>query len=409
MSLFRREVLEHRSARLHGDVTIAVPVSWQVIGYSGLAALLALFLFLLSAGYARVETVSGRVAPDRGVVAIMPIRPGVVVSLPAGEGAQVGPGAVIARIGAGEHLLSGGAATTRLLADIQLQEASLADQSAQLVAAAAAEESRLQAQISGLQQELTSLDRQIEVQSDLIASAASEVELLRSVASRGFISRRDVLAREEMLLGRRQRLSELGQLRAGKAASLAQSRRSVAQVRAQAAAQVAGIDSGRAELAQRRTATQQEAGYVLTAPVGGTVTAVTARIGQSADPEQPLMNIVPRGAQLRAELYVPTRAAGFLAVGQPVRLSVDAFPSARFGTVPARISSISAVTVPREAADGRAEPVYLVTAQLEQTWIGGFGRRQPLLPGMLLTARIVTEERSLMEWLFEPLFAVGSR
>jgi membrane fusion protein len=38
-----------------------------------------------------------------------------------------------------------------------------------------------------------------------------------------------------------------------------------------------------------------------------------------------------------------------------------------------------------------------------------FGRYQPLQPGMTLTARIVTEKRSLLRWLFEPIYAVRNR
>ena len=37
--LFRQEVLRHRADRLHGDVSIAVPVSWQALGFLLLAAL----------------------------------------------------------------------------------------------------------------------------------------------------------------------------------------------------------------------------------------------------------------------------------------------------------------------------------------------------------------------------------
>src|SRR5687767_11355358 len=33
-TLFRQEVLEQRADRLHGDVSIAVPISWQIIGYA---------------------------------------------------------------------------------------------------------------------------------------------------------------------------------------------------------------------------------------------------------------------------------------------------------------------------------------------------------------------------------------
>jgi membrane fusion protein len=147
----------------------------------------------------------------------------------------------------------------------------------------------------------------------------------------------------------------------------------------------------------------------LTSPISGTVTAVTARLGQPVNPQQPLMVVMPDGAVPRAELYVSTAAVGFLEVGQEVRLAVDAFPYQRFGTVAARIVQISSVAVPKATAEGGAVPVYLVTAELSEPHVTAFGRKQPLLPGMSLSARIVTEKQSLIEWLFEPLFAVRGR
>jgi membrane fusion protein len=121
------------------------------------------------------------------------------------------------------------------------------------------------------------------------------------------------------------------------------------------------------------------------------------------------MSIIPANSRLRAELYVPTSAVGFVASGQIVRLAVDAFPYQRFGTVSARIIEVSGATTGKPDANGTATPVYLVTAEIEDPNVSAFGRAQPLLPGMTLSARIVTEKRSLIEWLFEPLLAIERR
>jgi membrane fusion protein len=407
--LFRKEMLEHRADRLHGDVSIAIPVSWQAIGFMLLAALAAAFLFLLFAGYTRVEIVSGMVVPDRGIAPIMPTRPGIVAAVSVVEGQQVAAGAPLAEIRAEEILTAGGTLPGRSLEAVEQQYAGLAGQSAATFAAAAAEQARLTAQIRGLTEELASVDRQLGVQSDLVASAVNEVALVQDVARRGYISRRDVLAREETLMVRRQQLAQLQQLRSGKTASMAEARRSAEQARAAAAVQAAELTTSRGALAQRRADAQAGQGYRLTAPVAGTVTAVTARVGQAATAQRPLMTIVPANAELQVELYVPTRASGFVAPGQQVRLSFDAFPFQRFGTVKARVLGISGATIAREDGRGTMVPVYLATAQLERPWISTFGKRRRLLPGMTLEARIVTERQSLLAWLFEPLIAVRGR
>jgi membrane fusion protein len=289
------------------------------------------------------------------------------------------------------------------------QDARLGTQTSMIMNAAREEQARLAAQIRGLDQEVAAIGLQIASQRRLVEVAEKEYREVSNVASQGFISRRDLEGREAALITRRQQLSQLEQARGVKIADLAQARRAIAQTGATAQAQTAGVQSSRAELAQRLAEVETAQGYMLTSPIRGTVTALTARVGQPANQQQLLMVVMPADATPRAELYVPTNAAGFLQAGQEVRLAVDAFPYQRFGTVIGRIVQISSVAVPRAKSDGGAVPVYLVTAELSQSSVLAFGRRQPLLPGMNLSARIVTERQSLFQRLFEPLFAVSRR
>lgn len=407
--LFRKEVLERRRNVLHGDINLAMPMSWQAIGYLLLFALVVALIFLASASYARVETVSGAIVLDKGVVPIVPSRPGILVALSVREGDRIRAGAPLAVVRSEEDQARGTTAPRQTLEALAQQDRRLSVQAASLMGAAEAEKSRLAARIDGLNDELASLDAQIVDQKRLVAVAEDEFRDVQQVVGRGFISRRDLNAREAALVTRRQQLSQLRQARAGKTADLAGVRRAVAEATANAAAKAAEVESSRFRLVQEGAQAEAAQGYSLTSPVDGMVTALTARVGQPAAQGQPLMIVLPAGARVGVDLYVPTKAAGFLARGQEVRLAVDAFPSQQFGTVAARITSISTVAISKTAGDGGAVPVYLATAELERPWILAFGRKQPLLPGMALTARIVTRRQSLFEWLFEPIFAVNRR
>lgn len=384
-------------------------MAWQLVGYLLLAVLVIVAIFLTTASYARTETVGGAIVLDRGVAAIVPSRPGIVMEVLVRDGRPVRSGDAVIRIRSEEEMIGGGTTPGRILEALDDQSRRLARQAVLVRIAAEAEQGRLVASIHGLDQEIASLDAQIEAQRRLVAVAENEFESTRGVAASGFISRRDLDGRESALLGRQQQLSQLEQARAAKRSNLVETQRMIAQTVATAEAQAAGVLSSRAELSQQLARAQSSQGYSLTAPVDGVATAVTARVGQPAAPGQPLMVVMPTGGRPRAELQVPTQAAGFLAVGQEVRLAVDAFPYQRFGTVPARITEISSTAVPQPTPGGGTVAVYLVTAELDAPWVTAFGRRQPLLPGMTLSARIVTERRSLLEWLFEPLFAVGRR
>ena len=172
---------------------------------------------------------------------------------------------------------------------------------------------------------------------------------------------------------------------------------------------LAGLEAIRAQVAQQAASTAASRSYVLRAPVAGRVTALTARLGQGVSPQSQLMAIVPSGARLTAELAVPSAAMGFVKPGQEVRLALDAFPYQRFGTVKGRVRTVPSSTINAPASNGATIAVYPVIVDIEAPKIFAYGRDEPLVAGMNLTARIITERQSLLEWLFEPLFAVRRR
>lgn len=407
--LFRKEAIEHRVDRLHGDINLALPIGWQVIGYLFLAALIVAIIFLASASYAKIETVPGVIIPDKGVAIAVPTRPGVLTALMVSEGQKVEAGQAIARITSSETLASGVQAPEQMARAINAQDVGLQSQSSALDVASMADRSRLSAQAKGLADELITMDRQLRLQQSLVRSARDELAKTQEIANRGFISRRDVLLREETLLARSQQLEQLQQSRFSKQAQLVEVQRSIAQSGAQNRVQRAGIETSRAQLLRMRVDTDTAKGYVVTAPASGTATAITVRVGQAVNAQSALLSIVPKGSRLRAELPVPATAIGFVSTGQEVRLSVDAFPYQQFGTIEGKVISVPSAAVPRQNSDGTTIPIYPVMVEIVDPTIIAFGKRQSLISGMTLTARITTRKQTLWEWLFEPLYAVQRR
>lgn len=407
--MFRSEVLKFRADRLSGDVAVAVPVSWQGIGYLIIGGLIAAVAFLSLASYSRSETVTGAVTPDAGFSQIIPPRTGVVAVISVKDGQTVAAGIELASIRAEEDSASGISSAAMIGQAIARQDTSLSAQSDAAQSSARAQLAQIAAQRTGLTAEIGQLQSQIVLQHTLIASAQNDFDRVRKVAERGFISLRDVQVREETLLARQQGLSQLTQALSAKQAALAEAGQTAEQIAAQSRAQYASLAATRAEVAQQAASTAGSRSYVLRAPVAGRVTALTARVGQPANPQIPLMTIVPAGSRLRAELVVPSSAIGFVKAGQAVRLAIDAFPFQRFGTVNGRIITVANSPVTVQGANGTTTPVYPVTVALDAASVQAFGRSQPLVSGMTLTARIVLEKQTLLEWLFEPLYAVARR
>ncbi len=405
--MFRTEAIGFRKDRLLGDVFVVIPAPWQHVSILITGTVAASLLFLSLASYSRVETATGTI--NAGVAIIVPTRSGIVASLAVADGQSVLAGTELAAIRAEEDGSSSQSPAALIQSAIAQQDESLAAQSDASLASAHAQVSQLTAQRSGLLAEIAQLQTQISTQHALIASAQKDLDRARSIADRGFISGRDLQVREETLLARRQGLAQLEQALAAKRAARVENERLSAQVMAQARAQTASLAATRAQVAQQAASTAGQRSYVLRAPIAGRVTALTARVGQPANPQSQLMAIVPTGAKLRAELAVPSAAIGFVKPGQEVRLAIDAFPYQRFGTVIGTVQTVAASAVNAQGPNGTTVAVYPVTVALRQSAIRAYGRSEPLVSGMSLTARIVTEKQSLLHWLFEPLFAVRNR
>ena len=408
-ALFRSEVLTQKKDRLSGEVSIAVPLQWQVIGYLIFGALLVAIAFLSLASYSRVETVTGAIVPDKGVAAIIPTRTGTITDVFVDDGDRVAKGATLVAIRAEEDSASGLSAAALTEQAIAQQDASLIAQLTASQRSAAAQQNQITVQASGLRSEIAQLESQIALQQNLVRSAQADLDRAQGVAERGFISKADLRAREDTLVSRQQQLSGLRQSLTSRRATLAELSNSAATITAQAESQAANIAASRAQVAQQAAGNASARSYGLSAPIAGTVTALTMRSGQHMNPQTQIMAVIPDGAKLRAELRVPSQAIGFVKAGQDVRLAVDAFPYQRFGTVEGTVTTVASSAISQALPNGSVVSVYPVIVELNKEQISAFGRNEPLVPGMSLTARIITEKQSLIEWLFEPLFAVQRR
>ncbi|MFN3946146.1 MAG: HlyD family secretion protein [Allosphingosinicella sp.] len=407
MQLFRTEAMRGQD-RLHGEVVLVPPVSWQLLSGFLFAAVLIAAAFLASARYGKVTVADGVLTGDRGIVRAVAVRPGIVEQVLVAEGQRVEAGTPLARI----SIASGDGAETlqdRRAAAIARREEALRGSMPELARVARARVDALSSQIGGDRAEAAGLSAQIGQQRELVRSAAEELERARNVAERGFVSRRDVLQREELLATRRQGLSRLEQELASRRARIAAAEADLARARSELELQLADVAGARAELAGLAAADENATVLVVTAAEGGTVTGITAHRGDAVGPDRPILSIIPAGSRLQARIEVPAAAAGFLEPGQDLRIAVDAFPYHTYGTIDARIRSVSEATVPVARADGSSAEVFIVHADMRAATIDAYALPQPLRPGMTVSARITTRSRSLMEWLFDPLFAVGRR
>ena len=171
--------------------------------------------------------------------------------------------------------------------------------------------------------------------------------------------------------------------------------------------------SQQAELEGKKTELSGRSAYTISSSVEGKVLSISMdSIGRSVQSGQPFLTILPAGSVLEAELFVPSRAIGFVEKGQQVKLLYDAFPYQFFGSHNATITAVTeSILAPGEilAPFELKEPVYRVTANIEKKTIDARGKEIILQSGMTLRANIILERRSFLDWLLAPLRAVRDR
>lgn len=407
MQLFRSEAMRGQD-RLHGDVALVPPVSWQLLGGFLLAAIVVAAAFLMVAEYSKVTVADGRLSGDKGIVRITPMRAGVVDAVLVEEGQRVRAGTPLARIALSTSDGEASLAARRSAAVARRAEI-LGGRGPEIAQASRERMNALNAEIAGARVAVDSINAQIVEQRQLVRSASEDLDKARLVAVKGFVSVRDIREREEQLATRRQALSRLEEELAARRAQIIVGEANLARAQSDLDVQMGDLESSRAELAGLAASDENAQAIIVRATEAGIITGIVVHAGDTVQADEHMMSVVPNGTRLQARIEVPPEAAGFVEAGQTIRLAVDAFPYQVYGTVDARIDSVSMATVPIIRADGSTHEVFLVNASLQTSVLPAYGRLQPLRPGMTVSARITTRARSLAEWLFDPLFAVGRR
>lgn len=266
------------------------------------------------------------------------------------------------------------------------------------LAKAAAEINRRQAEIVTAREVVTKLETTLPI-------ARQREADFRQLADQGFMSShanqdrtRERIEMERDLATQRARLAEanatLRESENTRAAYIAETKHSL---RTREAAAELKRQQGTQDLAK---AGQRERLTTLKAPVAGTVQQLAAHTeGGVVTEAQPLMVIVPDGAQVTAEVTLENKDIGFVSPMQEAAIKLETFPYTRYGTVNAIVKTVTADAV----NDEKRGAIFPVTLNLSSTTIDVDGRPIKLSPGMNLSAEIKTGKRRVIEFLLSPV------
>ena len=341
--LFREEAVRHATRRLTGEVTLAVPLSTTALSLFGVGILVVALSFVSFASYPRRESVAGWLTPESGMSRAIAVREGIVEELFLTEGGSVQQGQSIANVRI-SYDVGGGDATQAVLNVID-DQAALAVRAAELeVQLLHDEQRRLSGLVDGYRAELRDLRDQLTLQIERVRSSEASYERSQAIARNGHLAEQDLESRRNDVLEASSIAAALRREVSSTERQLQDTQNQLSAIPTRIAVAETDAASISARLTERATSTAIEGSYVVTSRWDGLIAALPVHQGEDVRAGTTIAVIVPEGESIIAELFIPSRAAGFVEVGQDVRLLYQAYPHQRFGHGDLRPSGPSFIT-----------------------------------------------------------------
>ena len=404
--LFRQQAIRSLARKAPGRPICLMPRPWLWLTFLVVVTFSATAVFIATAEYARKERAPGWVVAEAGVIRVSAPRAATVSEVAVSAGARIVAGEPLLLLSSDSVLPDGGGKSDQVLSQLRLEMAELGMQSEYSDRQFELETESIEHQLGGFETEISSTSSGLAAQQRRIALGQHKLQRLVGAADGGAVTAWDVIRQRELVTELEQELLQLqqGQLRLQRERDTLKSR--LEGLPNQAYVQRSVLNVRRRQLHQDMTEHESRRLSMLSSPVDGVVASIQVIAGDTLGPGQTTMTVLPKNALLAAEIYVPSRAAGFIQPGQDVRLSYAAFPRQKFGTFAGRVTSVSGyVLLPREIPQTFAisEAAYKVTVEIESPELFTVPEPAVLRPGMLLTAEIILEKRNLIDWLLEPL------
>lgn len=408
--LFREEALEYQSASnsRFGKPTGVLPPSWSLITLFLALFMVALVTFLVNVDFARKETVRGKLRVDGAEAKLYALEPGLITAVMVEDGQLVEAGDPIAEITSDRYLSDGGTLSDVTRAQLERERATLERRRTAFVKAARLNSAQIEQRIEDAVRRQTETEAQLDVGRRRLEIAERRAADAEEFLKEQLIAEPQLNERLEMAASLEQSVLQIEAQVSDAIATQARLTLEKLQAHASAERDLADIDLRLEQIRSQVERTSAETTHVIRAPIDGKVTGLQARVGEQALSGMPLGLVLPENSDLIAEIYLPSRAIGFVEPGQAVKLQYDAFPYQKFGIAFGVIESIAdTAQSPQEfgVASQTGEPVYRVGVLLSAQSVWAFSQDVPLQPGMELTADIVLENRQLVEWLFEPFIS----
>ncbi len=401
---------------------------WMLIAFVALALAWACFGHI-----DLVATAQGKVVPNNRTKTIQPFETATVKAIHVSDGQTVKAGDVLIELDAtsahadqdrvasdlavarlqvarGEALLAAldGGGQARLKRPDGVDEARFVEAQrllASQLAEAAARQARIDAEVAKREAELRSTQELVRKVQQTLPIAQQRAQDYKRLVEQNFASKHGYLDREQArielegdLANLHGRLQEIGaalrEARGQRAELVAETRRLSLDSITDGQQKVAALAQDLVKASTRGQLMR------LTSPVDGTVQQLAVHtVGGVVTPAQLLMVVVPRDDALEVEAFLENKDIGFVRTGQDAEVKFETFQYTKYGTVRARVTSVSHDAI----NDEKRGLIYSARVRMDKASIDVDGMPVSLSPGMAVTVEVKTGKRRVIDYFLSPL------
>ncbi|WP_198148909.1 HlyD family secretion protein [Luteibacter yeojuensis] len=412
--LLRIEVSKARRASAFGSVRLTTPVGASALAGVGLLLIVALGCWLALGHYTRRVHVSGTLAPVGGLAPLESATAGIITRVLVQEGDTVSVGTPLLMVTQEESAASTGDTRKSISAAIQASQTSLAEDIQLTSKSANDQQHALTADHASLQRQLVQIDDQIALWRASSERQGALLDKIHTKLASGVVSDVQLQEMEAQQDNARGQVSSLQRERLQVTQQIAENEAQQRQVPLDAEQKRGDFQRKILDAKQVYLQTEADRLVIVRSQINGTVANLLVHPGQSVTAGRELLTLVPTNAQLQAELLVPSHALGFLAEGDHVVLHYGAYAYQKFGPGQGTVQRIGKSAMRQEdtpmlTSQQGPDPMYRVIVSLDRQTVSAYGHDKGLTSGMALDADIMVERRSMLEWVFEPLYGMAKR
>ena len=336
-TLFRSEVYEKHGVGREGTVAQLRLAGMAWLTGMSVLILAALACLLYFGNYARRETVSGIATKGLGSVKVYSPVVGMVVDRLVEEGETVRNGDPLFVISTDRTTVDAKSTQDAIRDAIESRKKTLEADLKRLASLKQIEERNLQQSLAaGVMQE-AQITREIEFASARVRTAQLNLDRYRTLVREKYVVESYLLDKELDLQNQNIQLEALVRQRQGISRDNESLRNQLAGMAAKAAMDSAEVERSLGELNQQLVDTSARKELVVTAQTAGVVSGLMVDKGAAVGSSSVLLSIQAAGDVRDVQLFVPSRAIGFVKPGTPVMARFDAFPYQKFGQYPGRV------------------------------------------------------------------------